>query len=205
MTPQEALDELVSQLGQWGAYRKAMDVIGKPFNMPQTFDEMLLEHGHSFIERAKTTWCKPNSKQCFLNAWDYWRGRVDLRYCEGKVILGSLIDARLPLAIEHGWCVDRDGVVHDPSVSMDELCVYHGVVFKDDFAKDSWTKLRHPRHQLIGIIPNLWCMREIEFDPARHLDTEFLNGDRRREHGGDLDGQAHRDERLDRQHPQDAG
>jgi hypothetical protein len=61
-------------------------------------------------------------KMCFRNAWFVVRRRPALRYCEGFVS-----HRYLPFPIHHGWAIDAENRVIDPTLRDPEDHVYVGV------------------------------------------------------------------------------
>jgi len=61
---------------------------------------------------------------------------------------------RSPYPVLHGWLLDPDGQVHDPSVANDDQAAYFGVVFLPDEALKLWKKLL--KLDAWGIIENAW-------------------------------------------------
>lgn len=81
----------------------------------------ILEHGRFWTPADLPATIKTMPiKQCFDNAYRLATRRKGLRYVEG-IALGCVI--------HHGWCVDADGHVVDPTWGRDDLrgSVYFGV------------------------------------------------------------------------------
>jgi hypothetical protein len=66
--------------------------------------------------------------------------------------------AGCPIPVLHGWCVNGDGLVLDPSIEFERGAVYYGIEYEDDFTRERWKQLR--RKAAIGILPNVWMLRE---------------------------------------------
>jgi hypothetical protein len=121
--------------------------------LPLTTDEWLLKHGKPMISRLPLAerLVHAKSQVCYQNAWTLKQRyrRLSLRYCEGQVWL-----ERCPIPVMHGWCINEHGAILDPSVSNNELAVYWGVIWDDEFAREKWSYLRRKKH--IGILPNAY-------------------------------------------------
>jgi hypothetical protein len=121
--------------------------------MQKTIDEVIYDQGKEFPvrkalpERIVT----PHTKACYGNAYRLYRRRKHLTYCEGYVALESC-----PIPVMHGWCVNAEGEVLDPSVEQDRPAIYYGMAFKDEFVLASWAILNKRRY--IGILGNLWLL-----------------------------------------------
>ena len=74
-------------------------------------------------------------KECYANATHLAIWNKKLTYCEGKVM--TLIP------IEHAWCIDENGVVVDPTLSLDgrvgDIHEYWGMPFRTDYLKKAVT------------------------------------------------------------------
>ena len=126
-------------------------------NMPVTSDELILERGRHMPNRfiLPDDVVHTRSGQCYGNAWTMRNRRrtQNLRYCEGYVGFD-----RLPIPIHHGWLLNDNDEVVDPSVDQLENATYYGVEYKTDFALSAWLELKKAR--LIGIMPNLYMLRK---------------------------------------------
>ena len=139
--------ELQTWMWRIGKLRK----MNPGINMPETADEWLLRHGKPMNERLllPERLVHPKSKQCYLNAYSLFRRRKNLHYCEGNVYMDDC-----PIPVMHGWCVNDQGLVLDPSVGNDCGIVYFGVQYQDAFVRECWVDLKY--HQAIGILPNVF-------------------------------------------------
>lgn len=125
--------------------------------------EFVHEYGRYFDERVAlpTDRVFPESQACYWNAWLHRAYDPSLRYCEGYVQL-----SRAPYPVLHGWLLDAQGQIHDPSVANEDSAQYFGVVFKKRAAGALWRKLL--KIEACGIIENLWLLKlpGDYFDPA---------------------------------------
>lgn len=161
--PDEVSEQLRHYLGRWGQLRAFHEQLGiKPPR--ETLEDMMVRHGRPFLEREPLPKgaVRPESQECYWNAWTLWCERPGLRYCEGYVMLEDGI-----LPVLHGWCIDENDRVLDPSVHQHKGAVYHGVVFNNAFTGPAWKRLR--QHGLIGIFANAEVFEEdlfAEIEPA---------------------------------------
>lgn len=63
-------------------------------------------------------------KMCFANAFELVLGEHDLTYVEGYALR-----PQLGLPMMHGWCIDGDDRVIDPTWDEPDTCVYIGIPF----------------------------------------------------------------------------
>ena len=97
-----------------------------------TPSKFLLDHGRDYMI-GPDSYALPRGeiKQCFMNAAHLAIDNPDMTYVEGKV-------ACYGLGIDHAWCVDADGVVHDPTITGHEdghISDYYGVPFKTAYLR----------------------------------------------------------------------
>lgn len=118
---------------------------------PMIIPEFVCDHGRFLDTRVALPADQvfPTSRRCYWNAWTHRLHDKSLRYCEGYVSLGWAPDPVL-----HGWLLDSDGRVHDPSVANDDQATYYGVVFRPEVALRFWKKLL--KIDAWGIIENAW-------------------------------------------------
>ncbi|MDB5290039.1 MAG: hypothetical protein JWL69_1280 [Phycisphaerales bacterium] len=99
-------------------------------NMARIYD-LVLEHGRFFEPSPrpkKYKWGDRN--QCYGNALDLVIAHDELSYCEGYVVI-----ERIPVPMEHGWCVTDEGTVVDVTLRKPVIALaYFGVVFNSLFA-----------------------------------------------------------------------
>jgi hypothetical protein len=89
--------------------------------------EFLLAHGRDY-RIGPDSFKLPRGEigQCFMNATHLAIERPELTYVEGKVACHGI-------GIDHAWCVDAGGVVHDPTIRDGDdghISDYFGVPFK---------------------------------------------------------------------------
>lgn len=132
-----------------------------------TLDLWIGEHGTPIPDNRLTlpeSLVHAASNQCYFNAWRYKsrRPKQDLTYCEGLVRL-----ADVPISVLHGWLMDSEGHIIDPSVEQYRPVAYYGMGFDDAFARERWQHLR--RNGAIGILGNLYLFRQHPDDIKQHV------------------------------------
>ena len=94
--------------------------------------DFLIAHGRDYkIGPDSFKLPRGEIKQCFMNASHLAFKRPDLTYVEGKVYCHGI-------GLDHAWCVDWDGVVHDPTIRDGHdghISNYFGVPFKKDYLR----------------------------------------------------------------------
>lgn len=150
--PQQELASLHQFMGRWQDLRDFHERMGSGIKVPKTIDETLLEVGRPFTARSllDDKDVRPESRECYWNAWQLFLRQPGLHYCEGMVVLEGF-----GMPVLHGWCIDEEDRVWDPSVSQHRGAVYHGAQFEDDFVHKAWEQLRET--ELIGIFANAGC------------------------------------------------
>jgi hypothetical protein len=94
----------------------------------QTIHSLVLRHGLEFKGSARPDWLQRGTpKECFTNA-SVLATMTGVVYVEGFVMRASL-----PIPIHHGWCIDDDGTVLDPTIDRPEECEYYGIPINQDF------------------------------------------------------------------------
>lgn len=68
-------------------------------------------------------------KQCYSNAWELWLARPD----EFTYVEGFALSATTGLVTNHGWCVDTEGLVVDPTWDTPEDNAYYGFDFSEPY------------------------------------------------------------------------
>jgi hypothetical protein len=92
-------------------------------NMARIYD-LLLKHGRFFEPTPRPKNYKSGDRnQCYGNSLDLVIAHDELSYCEGYVVIG-----RIPVPMEHGWCMTEQGKVVDVTLKKPGLA-YFGVVF----------------------------------------------------------------------------
>ena len=111
---------------------------------------------------------KEKSQQCYLNAWRLRQRRTaTLHYCEG-----FYYQKGMAIPVMHGWCVDRQARVVDPSVNQVKPAAYYGMIFDNEFARECWRQLARGRR--IGILANNYVLRN-PATKAHWAPAELLN------------------------------
>lgn len=99
--------------------------------------------------------------KCFANAYRLSVNGSGLTYVEGY----ATCEGSFGIPILHGWCVDRDGNVVDPTWDHPERNVYLGIPLKDEFCCRELLANR-----VFGILACLSSARKMsEMDPAAFL------------------------------------
>jgi hypothetical protein len=93
-------------------YATSLDVLPIPF-------EILHRYGKEYTKNAKIDAAR--DQQCYRNAFLYADEHEGMTYVEGYAQPDGLIP------ISHAWCVDSEGVIHDPT--WDHGVHYFGVPF----------------------------------------------------------------------------
>ena len=88
-------------------------------------EDFVLQNGRKF-EYVMSNVRKGRMKECFRNAYRLASSNPDLTYVEGFAVSGNL-----PLPLFHAWCVDKNGVVYDPTWENGKS--YFGVPFGQKF------------------------------------------------------------------------
>lgn len=148
--PSVAKAEFLDYLDAESQLRRVMQEFGLPSNTEKGLKEFVREHG-SFSDSdffvLPENKVQALSQECYYNAWALMIDRTDLFYCEGFLNIDSC-----PIPVLHGWCVDANGQIHDPSVPQGSRRMYYGLTYGKQFASDQWEQLR--ARGLIGILPN---------------------------------------------------
>ena len=172
--PETASEQLIAWMSRWSELRR----MGQMKHTPETADELLERCGRLMVARLALPkrLVFPASKQCYLNAFNLFNRRDGLHYCEGNVFM-----AGCPIPVLHGWCVNGDGLVLDPSIEFERGAVYYGIEYEDDFTRERWKQLR--RKAAIGILPNVWMLREKD---NRWLEAGIRSTNERSVHCADI-------------------
>lgn len=142
-------DDLVEYMGAWGKLRERLTQAGERAQMGIMLEEFVLRHGRLMTDRhlLPESHVRPGSKECYWNAWRLHRRRPRLAYCEGYMAV-----ERCPIPVMHGWCLDAQGKVWDPSIEQSRGAVYFGIQYRADWVSEKFGVLR--KRRLIGIMPN---------------------------------------------------
>jgi hypothetical protein len=102
-------------------------------------------------------------KRCFENAATLVRRRPDtLRYCEGYVSRPDV-----PLLIHHGWAIDAENRVIDPTLPDPADCAYVGLPLRfAEYQAETWQTLRGREISAAVLLDLSGCVRA-EFILAR--------------------------------------
>jgi hypothetical protein len=88
----------------------------------------MLAHGRKY-EVGPMSFAGPRGepKACFSNAGTLALENPDLTYVEGQILVCGV-------PIDHAWCIDKEGIVVDPTVcDPDHVGEYFGVPFRTDY------------------------------------------------------------------------
>lgn len=102
--------------------------------------DFMLAHGRDY-KIGPDSFALPRGpmKQCFMNATHLALDDPDMTYVEGKVFCHGI-------GIDHAWCVDDEGFVHDPTIpdnSDGHISNYFGVPFNTAYLRKAifWNKV----------------------------------------------------------------
>lgn len=94
--------------------------------------QFLLDHGRDYaIGPDSFKGPRGEQGQCFMNAAHLALDNPDMTYVEGKVHCHGI-------GLDHGWCVDADGIVVDPTIRDGHdghISDYFGVPFKTNYLR----------------------------------------------------------------------
>jgi len=101
--------------------------------------QFLVDHGVDY-KIGPDSFALPRGeiKQCYMNATHLALDDPDLTYVEGKVFCHGI-------GIDHAWCVDDEGFVHDPTIQDNDdghISDYIGVPFNTAYLRKAlvWNK-----------------------------------------------------------------
>lgn len=119
------LDDVKLYLQQLGELRQR--TISVPvYYQYSCVEELVMREGRTFTRRAANVE-QGERHQCFKNALHLAvSSNGELFYCEGW--------AAGVIPVEHAWCVDRHGFVHDPTWDARDGDVYLGVILEAEEA-----------------------------------------------------------------------
>jgi len=90
---------------------------------------MVLDVGCDFVGRGLPgEYTLGTPKQCFQNSYDLCIADEGLTYCEGYVL-----SDKLPMPLDHAWCVDAEGKVVDVTLADPIGWEYCGVMIKKEY------------------------------------------------------------------------
>lgn len=107
---------------------------------------VLQAHGQKMEPKAHPLTGTMDLGWCYHNAYKAMAD-TQMRYCEGYAMTSGLM---MPMA--HGWLVDTDGRVVDPT--WKDGCDYFGVVFDTMFLLKTVAKTKR-----LGILGNLYVLK----------------------------------------------
>lgn len=111
-----------------------------------TYERFVLDRGAAMIAAPRPRGVRKGcDRDCFRNALHLALSRPSLQYVEGfACAFGGIVT-------EHAWCVDKDGVVVDPTWREPDLATYYGVVM--DLADVGPIV---SRNRVYGVLVNDW-------------------------------------------------
>jgi len=101
--------------------------------------EFLIAHGRDYaIGPDSYKLPRGEQGQCFMNSAHLAIANPEMIYVEGKMACHGI-------GLDHAWCVDADGFVHDPTIRDGHdghISDYYGVPFKTDYLRKAlvWNK-----------------------------------------------------------------
>jgi hypothetical protein len=121
ITPADLRERLRATSNQWAALAAHT---GKPIIGPRIMPEFVLRNGIDCIAQPLPKRMRRGQpKACFANAITKVRkSGGKLTYVEGYTMRADFL-----LEIHHGWCIDADRRVIDPTLDDPEDCAYVGV------------------------------------------------------------------------------
>lgn len=99
------------------------------------YEDLVLREGRAFPEIREHYYPMGRKKECFSNASKLVQQHSELIYCEGWAC--SVID----FPFEHGWCVDLDGCVIDPTWA--DGYDYFGLSVSSDYLLETINRTGH--------------------------------------------------------------
>lgn len=105
-------------------------------------EEFVLQNGREYTTQAKKKFRHGRLGQCYKNAYHLADSNPELIYVEGYASTKML---GFPFA--HAWCVDRDGLIYDPTWKDGDK--YYGVEFSLSYVTQVILKRR-----CYGVIDN---------------------------------------------------
>jgi hypothetical protein len=151
-------------MGEIEEYLQQVTSFFKPPMVP--IERFLLKHGtyHTPAPLPKGI-LRGVPKACYHNASVLAKRRRNLRYAEGMVYRTGLIP------LHHGWCLDEQGKVVDPTLVDPEMCEYFGIIVPMEQVK-AW----YIKHKFYGVLdtpwgPNVEFMQEWEANAAHRNAT----------------------------------
>lgn len=149
MESEDCRQQLINTLSEMNK----MISLKKKFKIYDNFYDLVLREGRSFTPRKKPRDVRFGKvKECFMNAANLVLDRKDLFYVEGYASI-RLVGG---LPFYHGWCVDQEGYVIDPTW-REVGTAYHGVVLTTNYLRKMLLKTEH-----YGLLdyPNLDLLEE---------------------------------------------
>lgn len=119
--------------------RKDFDFFGQ--------EDFVIQKGKDFKSQKypeKYKGHRGKAKLCFTNAFNLSQRFPELIYVEGYGM-----SPKIPLAIHHAFCVDKEGGVVDPTWDSQEEIAYFGVEFKQEYVVETILRTEH-----YGILEN---------------------------------------------------
>lgn len=92
-------------------------------------------HGKEFTSIASKSPVKGKMKECYMNAYQLATHRDGYTYVEGMATT-----EKVPIPLDHAWCVDAHGDVVDPT--WNEGNAYFGVPFKTEYIEKTALKTK---------------------------------------------------------------
>src|SRR4051812_17605590 len=97
----------------------------------RTYQYVILDHGREMGPVIKSGQAHADLNGCFANAQLLMKQRESLLYCEGYAL-----SVATGVTMHHGWCLDADGRVLDPTWERHSRVStwYYGLTFAREYA-----------------------------------------------------------------------
>lgn len=126
---------------------------------------LYLSLGHTFKVMEPWTKASATMGQCYMNASKLALVNPGLVYCEGWAYKPGIIP------LHHAWCINKEGVVLDPTWGTGPGHEYLGVGLNRDFYFD------YIEHKGVwGMLGDVWPSELLDRSVTEYLDPRWLPG-----------------------------